>query len=203
MIIDKKREEMFFRCRMRKKKLDTKLNVVKALLVLPPAFFLVSKVVEIIMSMFGDAASMATGALFYGYNSGNAPFSSLLFIIGSAVLFLSAICITIFDTEEIKKHILKIYPSIALLFIIFGIVFKDVELYIIVAMAVLALPLGLYNNTLKKEDLAMSKLEGYTHFNPIYMENRDTSIPKVTKEEFDGMTDDERIMFERDGGRKR
>lgn len=203
MIIDKKREEMFFRCRLRKKKLDTKLNVVKALLVLPPAFFLVSKILDVIMSMFGDAASMATGALFYGYNSGSAPFSALLFIIGSAILFLSAICITIFNTEEIKKHILKIYLGIALLFVVFGVVFKDFELYIIVAMAVFAIPLGLYNNTLKDEDLTMSRLEGYPHFNPIYMENRDTAIPKATSEEVDGMTPDERIMFERDGGRRK
>lgn len=201
MIIDKKREEMFFRCRMRKKKLDKKLNIIKAVLLIPVAFLLISEIVWIFMNMFSDVAALATGALFYGYDSKKAPFSSFLFIVGCVALFLVAVCITIFDTEWVKKHILKIYPTLTLIYIFFGTVFEDFQLFIVSILSIIAIPLGIYNNKLKDEEFAMSKLDGYPHFNILLMENRDTDIPKTTKTDFDEMTPDEKIMFERDGGR--
>ncbi len=202
MLIDKKREEMFFRCRMRKKKLDLKMNLARSFLILPPTLYLIFTVIDVFMNIFSDVTVLATGAIFYGYDSKGSPFASFLTIIGCIGLILLAACITIFDTDKIKIHTVKIYTGATLLYILFGVIFKAFDPLIVALFALCALPLAFWHNKLKEEDYAMSSLDGYPHFNTLLLINNDTPVPVVTKEQLDGMTDDERIMFERDDGRR-
>ncbi len=199
MLIDKKREKMYERCRDEKRELDKKLNVLKAILMFPPAFLAISALVDTIMSIFGETAILMTGAGNYGYQVMGASISNLFIILGGVGLFLFCAFLTVFRTPLARKHIWTVYCTSILLFAILAIVFVNFDLAVFCTYSIVAIPLSLWNEKLVKKDEAMSTLDGYPHFNIALI--KDTERPKehFTEEQLEEMDEYDRIMLERDG----
>lgn len=199
MLIDKKREEMYFNCRMRKKKLDYKLAVVRAILIVPPLLLFVSIVVDIIMSMLGDAAVLATGAGLYGVHDSNGPPVILLLdIIITAGMALFAIFLTIFRNEFAMKKAVIVYSSATAVCLLILFVFDYIPMLIYAILSVIAIPFSIWDKKLVEEDRRMSMLDGYPHFNPMLMKHTDVPFVPPSQEEFDEMSAEDRIMYERE-----
>lgn len=199
MLIDKKREEMYFNCRMRKKKLDYKLAVVRAILIVPPLLLFVSIVVDIIMSMVGDAAVLATGAGLYGVHDSNGPPVILLLdIIITAGMALFAIFLTIFRNEFAMKKAVIVYSSAIAVCLLILFVFDYIPMLIYAILSFIAIPFSIWDKKLVEEDRRMSMLDGYPHFNPMLMKHTDVPFVPPSQEEFDEMSAEDRIMYERE-----
>lgn len=199
MLIDKKREEMYYNCRMRKKKLDYKFAVVRAVLIIPPLLIFAGTVLDIVMSMIGDAAVLATGVGLYGVYDSNGPsILSLLDLIITAAMTLFAVCLTIFRTEYALKKAVPIYifAAFACLVLLFVLDYIPMSIYFI--LSAIGIPAAIFNKKLIEEDNRMSMLDGYPHFNPLLIKHTDTPFVPPTQEELDGMSADERIMYERE-----
>ena len=203
MLIDKKREKMFFQCRERKKKLDCKLAIAKAALIVPPILMLAGTILDVLLSFFGDTAILLTGAGLWGFKVAGSSIMNLIIILASAGLVLYAACLTIFKDEKPRKLIFTVYVAaffIALLFLIF---FRAFDMAFFCAYSIFAIPVARWNESLLKIDEEMSTLDGYPHFNPMLMADNESPDKKVSAEEIDNMTPDERIMFERGWDSKR
>ena len=197
MLIDKKREEMYFNCRMRKKKLDKNLAIVRAILIVPPVLLFISTAVDIIMSMLGDAAVLATGAGLYGYTVIGTSALYLLDLIICAGLALLAACLTIFRTEAVLQRGTLIYVGAAVIFMVLLIALDYTPMLIYLILAIIGIPVSIFNKKLIEEDVRMSTLDGYPHFDSSLIKHTDVPFVPPSKEELDNMTPDERIMYER------
>ncbi len=196
MLVDKKREDMYFKCLMHKKKLDRKLSIAKAIILVPSLLLLIGTVIFLIMLMFSDILVMGAGAIFYGYQSKGAPIPFFFdLIVFSGYIFLG-INLTIFKTEFFLKKFPIIYASAIFVFFLSNIIFGYNPIYLIIG--IVSLLTALWNKKLIEEDNQMSTLDGYPHFNPTLMKHTDTPFVPPTKEELDEMSADERIMYERE-----
>lgn len=198
MLIDKKREEMYFNCRMRKKDIDKKMAVIRAILFIPPALILIGAVIDIAMSVLGDAAILATGAGLYGYEvMGTSPMY-LLDIICSGALIAMALGVSFFGTEYLMQKSPYIYSGLVVLFFILLLVSGYVPMTIFALLAAIAIPLSIWNKKLAAEEREMRTLDGYPHFNPALIKHTDTPFVPATKDELDEMSAEDRIMYERE-----
>lgn len=198
MLIDKKREEMYFNCRMRKKAIDKKMAVIRAILFTPPALILISTVIDIAMSLMGDAAILATGAGLYGYEvMGTSPMY-LLDIICSGALIAMALGVSFFGTEYLLQKSPYIYSGLIVLFFILLLVSGYVPMITFALLAAIAIPLSVWNKKLVAEEKEMRTLDGYPHFNPALIKHTDTPFVPATKDELDEMSAEDRIMYERE-----
>lgn len=197
MLIDKKREEMYFNCRMRKKKLDKNLAIVRAILIVPPVLLFISTAVDIIMSMLGDAAVLATGAGLYGYEIVGTSAIYLLDLIICAGLAALAACLTIFRTEYVLQRGVWIYVGAAVILMILLLTLDYPILLIYLLLAIIGIPVSIFNKKLIEEDVRMSTLDGYPHFDSSLIKHTDVPFVPASQEELDNMTPDERIMYER------
>ncbi len=199
MLIDKKREEMYFNCRMRKKNLDKKMAVIRAILIVPPLLLFISIAGSVVMSMLGDAAVLATGVGLYGVYDSNGPsILTLLDLIITAAMAFFAVCLTIFRTEFVVAKAVLIYSSAAFALLLLMFVTDYIPLLIYALLAVIAIPLSIWNKKLFAEDDRMSMLDGYPHFDTSLMRHNDVPFTPATRNELDGMSADERIMYERE-----
>ena len=152
MLIDKKREEMYFNCRMRKKAIDKKTAVIRAILFIPPVLILASTVIDIAMSILGDAAILATGAGLYGYKvTGSSPIY-LLDIICSGALIAMSLGISFFRTESLIQKSPFIYSGLALVILVLLLISDYSPLIIYVLLAAIAVPLSVWNKKLIAEE---------------------------------------------------
>lgn len=198
MLIDKKREEMYYNCRMRKKAIDTKMAVIRALLFIPPALILIGAIGDIAMAVLTDTTILMTGAGLYGYEvTGTSPMY-LLDIISSGTLITISLCISFFRTDNIIRKSPYIYLILTILFLVLMFLSDYPLMLVCTALSATGIPLSVWNKKLIAEDNKMSTLEGYPHFNPLFMKNTDTPFVPATNEEIDGMSADERIMYERE-----
>lgn len=203
MLIDKKQEKMFFQCRERKKKLDRKLAISKAALIVPPILMLAGTILDVLLSLFGDTAILLTGAGLWGSKVTGSSIMNLVIILASTALVIYAACLTIFKDEKPRKLIFTVYISTFLVALLFLIFFKAYDMAFFCAYAAFAIPIARWNESLLKIDKEMSTLDGYPHFNPLLMADNEFPDKKASAEEIDNMTPEERIMFERGGDSKR
>ena len=198
MLIDKKREEMYFNCRMRKKDIDKKMAVIRAILFIPPALILIGAVIDIAMSLLSDAAILATGAGLYGYEVAGTSPMYLLDIICSGALIAVALGVSFFGTEYLLQKSPYIYSGLVVLFFILLLVSGYVPMTIFALLAAIAIPLSVWNKKLVAEEKEMRTLDGYPHFNPALIKHTDTPFVPATKDELDEMSAEDRIMYERE-----
>lgn len=198
MLIDKKREEMYNNCRIRKKAIDKKIMIIRAILVIPPLLIFAFTAVEIVMSMVGDAAVLATGAGLYGYQVMGTSAFYILDIICCAVLAAIGIGIVFFETDFMVKNGVALYAASIALFFILLFVFSYTSLLTYAILAIIGIPLTIWAKKLIAEDRKMKMLDGYPHFNPMLMKHTDVPFTPATSEELEGMSADERIMYERE-----
>ena len=152
MLIDKKREEMYFNCRMRKKAIDKKTAVIRAILFIPPVLILASTVIDIAMSILGDAAILATGAGLYGYEVAGTSPMYLLDIICSGALIAMSLGISFFRTESLIQKSPFIYSGLALVILVLLLISDYSPLIIYVLLAAIAVPLSVWNKKLIAEE---------------------------------------------------
>ncbi len=196
MLVDKKREKMYYECLERKKKLDRKLAAARGILLVPPLLLLIGLIIMLFMLMFSDIFVMAAGALIYGYQSKGASIVFLFDFIVYSGFALMAANLTVFRTKFFLDKCVIIYSAgicVSFLALIF---FGYNPVYLV--LSVVSLLTGLWNRRLVAEDEKMSLLDGYPHFDPALMRHTDVPFVPPTKEELDGMTADERIMYERE-----
>jgi len=198
MLIDKKREEMYYNCRMRKKAIDKKIMVIRAILVIPPLLIFASTVIDIIMSMVGDAAILATGAGLYGYEVMGTSVFYILDLICCAVLAAIGIGIVFFEADFMVKNGVALYAACIALFFILLFVFSYISLLTYAILAIIGIPLTIWAKKLIAENNRMKMLDGYPHFNPLLMKHTDVPFTPPTKEELDEMSAEDRIMYERE-----
>jgi len=197
MLNDKKRENMYFNCRMRKKKIDKEIWMVRSVLLVPPLFMLASAIIEIVLSLLGDTAVLMTGAGAYGYEVMGTSLTNLFTILMNGGICLFVAFLTVFDSEPARRFGLYIYIGAAFIFLMLTVLwdffmFGFYFLYFSVGIALVMAYKKLY-----AEDKKLSVLDGYPHFNSLLM--KDTDEADITPEAagYDDMTPDERIMFER------
>lgn len=198
MLIDKKREEMYYNCRMRKKAIDKKIMVIRAILVILPLLIFASIVIDIIMSMVGDAAILATGAGLYGYEVMGTSGFYILDLICCAVLAAIGIGIVFFEADFMVKNGVALYAASIALFFILLFVFSYTSLLTYAILAIIGIPLTIWAKKLIAENDRMKMLDGYPHFNPMLMKHTDVPFTPPTKEELDEMSAEDRIMYERE-----
>ncbi len=198
MLIDKKREEMYYNCRMRKKAIDKKIMIIRAILVVPPILIFAFTAIEIVMSMLGDAAILATGAGLYGYAVVGTSAFYMLDIIGCVILGAIGIGLSFLEAEFFIKNGIIMYTVSGVFFLILLFVFGYLPVLTYTILSGIGIPLTIWCRKLIAQDRKMSKLDGYPHFNPLLIKHTDKPFAPPTKEEFDGMTPDERIMYERE-----
>lgn len=199
MLIDKKREQMYARCLENKRILDKKLSIAKAALLLPPMLVLAVNVVEMIIQLFTATLFTFTGAAAQGADIGSADVTWLINIVFCLPLTIFAACLTIFRTGLALKYYKAIYCGLCILSVLAIFAFKAYGAGFIPLCCIFSLPVALWNAKLTEEDVEMSKLEGYPHFNPTLMRDREREIIKASKEEIEEMSPEDRIMMERDG----
>ncbi len=197
MLIDKKREEMYNNCRTRKKAIDKKMAVIRAILVIPPLLIFAFTAVEIVMSMVGDAAILATGAGLYGYQVMGTSAFYILDLICCAALAAVGIGIVFFEADYFVRKGVILYAVLAALFFILLFVSSYTSLLTYAVLAIIGIPLTIWAKRLIAENDRMKMLDGYPHFNPMLMKHTDVPFVPPTKEELDEMSADERIMYER------
>lgn len=197
MLIDKKREKMYERCREEKQKLDKNLNIAKSILMIPPALLAIRAIADTIISLLGETAILLTGAA--DYEIVGASIGNLFSILGGVGLFLFTACLTIFRTPLARKHIWTVNCAVSLLFSILAIVFRNFELAAFPVYCLLAIPVGLWNEKLVKKDEVMSTMDGYPHFNIAMIKHTEKPRVEFTEEQLAEMDDYDRIMLERDG----
>ena len=198
MLIDKKREEMYYNCRMRKKAIDKKIMIIRGLLVIPPLLIFASTVIDIIMSMVGDAAVLATGAGLYGYEVVGTSAFYILDLICCAALAAVGIGIVFFEADFFVRKGVVLYAVSAVLFFILLFVFSYTSLLTYAILAIIGIPLTIWAKKLIAENDRMKMLDGYPHFNPALMKHTDVPFTPPTKEELDKMSAEDRIMYERE-----
>lgn len=196
MLIDKKREKMYFECLLRKKSIDKKLAVTRAILLVPPLLLLIGVILMLFMLMFSDAFTLFVGAIWYGYKSKGAGLIYLCDLLVYGGYIFMALNLTVYKTERFLRNFPFIYGVATAFFFIVLIIFGYSPIY--VALGVVSLLTGFANKKLIEEDKEMSKLEGYPHFKPTYMRDLNATFTPATTEELDGMTAEERIMYERE-----
>lgn len=198
MLNDKKRENMYFNCRIRKKKIDKQIWITRSGLLLPPLFMLISTIVGVVLSLLGDTAVLLTGAGTMGYQVMGTSITNLFTILMNVGICLFVAFLTVFDAEWARRFSYIIYAGGALIFFLLSAFFNAFTtfgfyfLYFGFGLLFIKLYKSLY-----AEDKKLSTLDGYPHFNSLLMKNNDE--PEITPESanYDGMTPDERIMFER------
>lgn len=198
MLIDKKREEMYYNCRMRKKSIDKKIAVIRAVLVIPPLLIFAFTVVDILMSMVGEAAILATGAGLYGYEVVGTSFLYMLDLVCCAALAAIGIGIVFLEADFMVKKGVALYAALAGLFLILLLVSGYIPVLTYFILALIGIPFTLWAKGLIAEDKKMSALDGYPHFNTTLMKHTDVPFTPPSQEEIDGMSPDERIMYERE-----
>lgn len=199
MLNDKKRENMYFNCRMRKKEVDKKLRVVRAALLVPPALMLASAVIEIIMSTLGETVILVSGAAYaFGYDFVGIGLLPLFNIIISGAICFVVVNLTIFNSDWAKRSGIIIYSGGLIVFLIITLFFNLAFAFLFyIAYFAIGIALIWAFKQVKKEDDELSRLDGYPHFNSLLIKNTDE--PYITKEDagYEDMTPEERIMFER------
>ncbi len=198
MLIDKKREEMYNNCRIRKKAIDKKIMIIRAILVIPPLLIFAFTAVEIVMSMVGDAAILATGAGLYGYQVMGTSGFYILDLICCAALAAVGIGIVFLEMDYIVKKGVILYAVLAALFFILLFISGYTSVLTYAILSVIGIPLTIWAKKLIAENDRMKMLDGYPHFNPLLMKHTDVPFVPATSDELDEMSADERIMYERE-----
>lgn len=199
MLNDKKREKMYFNCRMRKKKIDKQIWLVRSALLIPPLYMLISSIVGVIISIFADTVILMTGAGLWGYQAMGSSISNLFTILMNGGICLFVAFLTVFDSEWARKFASIIYIFGAVGFFLISAVFNaffSLSFYFL--YFAFGIPLIMFYKSLYAEDKKLSVLDGYPHFNALLI--NDTDEAKITPEQagYDDMSPEERIMFERE-----
>lgn len=198
MLIDKKKEEMFIRCREHKKTVDKKLAAIRAALLIPPAIIIAVTVINVILNLLSEASILMTGAGWWGYKVNGSSIVNLFIIIAGLWLIFLCAAINIWRMENIRKK--KVFFYLATFGVCFLMCLMGMLSMITPGLvALMSLPLSFMNEKYVKEDEAMSTLEGYPHFNPILIRNTLVPSEKTSEAKINEMTPDEKIMFEREG----
>ncbi len=199
MIIDKKQEEMLCRCQMRKRSIDKKLAIIRGFMLFPPIIYCAVVIIYVAISIIGETTILAMGAGLWGYEVRGSGVSNLFIIIECLWLIFLAASITVWRTEIIRKKKLTIYIATFIVGVIIQLASMNTMAIFAPLIAVGAVPFAYAHEPVASEDEAMSTLEGYPHFNPTLMRNTRMPGEKISQEEINAMTPDERIEFERNG----
>lgn len=198
MLIDKKREQMYERCREEKNKLDKNMAGARAILMLPPAYLLLSALFDTIISFLGEAAIIVASAG-NEYAVIGASIVNLFSILGGGGLFYFVALLTVFKNPIARRHIVTVNVAAALIFTVLAVGFGYFELLAFTGYCIIAIPISYWNETLIKKDESMSTLDGYPHFNIAMIKHTESPKVEYTKEQLAEMDDYDRIMLERDG----
>lgn len=197
MLIDSKREKMFHSCRERKKKLDFKMNFFKNILIVPSALLLLSVIFNILTNLLSDSTFMLTGAFLYGAKLYGAPISALIAFLGYFGYLLFGIFYAILKNDFVKRRFIGLHAAgiaLSLPLIAAGLTMG----FIFIILSAVDILCCFVLDRLHKQDEQMSLLEGYPHFNPLLMTDREEPFVPKASDELSEMTPEERIMYERE-----
>ncbi len=194
MITDKKLINMYEQCRKHKRELDKRRYLLRAVMFMPPALASILIFLLYCASLLAGAAIMLGGGIQTG--SGISPF-----------LFLHALAVGIFAAGEVvleEERFISVshifYAAAAVVSLIFG--FLSTPLFFIFcAYDILLCLLNILFKRLREENEMLKTLDGYPHFDISLMADNDVdgkTVPRKSEQEIEAMTDDERLMYERD-----
>ena len=216
MLIDKKREKMFDNCRQIKMRLDKKLAAVRAILLVPPLLVGIVSAVIIAMYLFRAVLYLSSGALTQGANAGGINPIWFLNFLFCAFLTVFASLLTVFKNKKALKYYKTVYLltacAVFVLALLTGVpaavlaskrsllsnILSFLETFFVPICSALSIIPAEINSELIKKDMELSMLDGYPHFTPTLMRDNERVKKKISKEELEKMTPEERIMYERE-----
>ncbi len=194
MITDKKLVLMYEQCKRHKRELDKRRYLLRAFMFMPPALASILIFFSYCASLLAGAAIMIGG----GVQSGNG-ISPLLFFHALAVGIFAAGEVILEDERFISvSHIF--YAAAAVVSLILGFL-SGFFFFAFCVYDILLCLLNILFKRLREENEMLKGLDGYPHFDITLMADNEVdgkTVPRKSEQELEAMTDDERLMYERD-----
>lgn len=199
MVTDKKLVLMYEQCRKHKRELDKRRYLIRAAMFMPPALVSIVVFMTYLVSLLTGVGIMIGG----GSQTGGGI---------NPLVFIHALVVAIFAAGEIvleTKEMIDVshifYPAAAVVALVFGAItgttiFGAVFLVFFVYDILLCV-LNMFFKNCYAENEMLKTLDGYPHFNVALLSQNEEDgklIPKKSEEEIAEMSDDERLMYERD-----
>lgn len=199
MVTDKKLVLMYEQCRKHKKELDKRRYLIRAVMFMPPALTSIFVFLSYLLSIVTGAGIMLGGG------------SQIIGDI-NPLIFIHALVVAVFTAGEVvleTKDMIDVshifYPCAAIAALIFGaITGMTTSGIVFIGFFIYDMLLCIVNIVFKNcyaENQMLKTLDGYPHFNVALLSQNEEDgkvIPKKSEEEIAEMSDDERLMYERD-----
>lgn len=199
MVTDKKLVLMYEQCRKHKKELDKRRYLIRAIMFMPPALTSILIFLSYVASLIAGAGIMLGG----GSQTGGGI---------NPLVFIHALVVAVFAAGEVvleTKDMIDVshifYPCAAIAALLFGAITGLTSNGIIfLVFLIYDILLCLVNIVFKScyaENEMLRTLDGYPHFNVMLLSQNEENgkvVPKKSEEELAEMSEDERLMYERD-----
>lgn len=199
MVTDKKLVLMYEQCRKHKRELDKRRYLLRTAMFAPPALTSILVFFSYIASLVAGVGIMLGG----GSQTGGGI---------NPLVFIHALIVAVFTAGEVvleTKEMIDVshifYPCAAIAALLFGVITgvssNGVIFLAFIIYDILLCVLNMVFKSCYAENEMLKTLDGYPHFNVMLLSQKEENgkvVPKKSEEELAEMSDDERLMYERD-----